>query len=64
MTHLHYNCVEIFYIVINMQLWELNTRLTKVTTRLVACLACLNMNDASAVFVMQDESVNLVTFIV
>ena len=41
-TNLHYQ-VELFYVVIDMQLQELNSRFTEVNTELLLCVVCLNL---------------------
>ena len=49
-TILHHYQVELFYVVINMQLQELNSCFTEVNTKLLLCVACLNPCDSFIVF--------------
>ena len=49
-TNLHHYQVELFYVVIDMQLQELNSRLTEVNTELFLYMACLNPYDSFIVF--------------
>ena len=49
-TNLHLYQVELFYVVIDMQLQELNSRFTKVNTELLLCVACLNPCDSLIAF--------------
>ena len=50
MTNLHYYRVELFYVVIDMQLQELNNRFTKSNTELLLCVSCLSPFDFFATF--------------
>ena len=45
-TNLHHYQVELFYVVIDIQLQELNSRFTEVNTELLLCVACLNSCDS------------------
>ena len=49
-TYLHYYHVELFYIVIDMQLQELNNRFSEANTDLLICMACLNPSDSFVAF--------------
>ena len=49
-TNLHHYQVELFYVVIDMQLQELNSRFTEVNTELLLCVACLNPCDSFIAF--------------
>ena len=44
-TNMHYYQVELFYIVIDMQLKELKKCFTKTTIELLVCVACLSPID-------------------
>ena len=48
MKNSHYYQVELFYTVIDMQLWELNTRFEY--SELLLCVACLNPNNLFSTF--------------
>ncbi|GAV90762.1 LOW QUALITY PROTEIN: Dimer_Tnp_hAT domain-containing protein/DUF4371 domain-containing protein, partial [Cephalotus follicularis] len=43
LTNSNYYHIEVFYTVIDMQLLELNDRFTEVNTKLLLCMACLNL---------------------
>ena len=49
-TNLHHYRVELFYIVIDMQLQELNNRFLEVNTDLLLCMACLNPSNSFVAF--------------
>ena len=49
-TNLHHYHVELFYIVIDMQLQELNNRFLEVNTDLLLCMACLNPSNSFVAF--------------
>ena len=49
-TNLHHYQVELFYVVIDMQLQELNSRFIEVNTELLLCVACLNPRDSFIAF--------------
>ena len=49
-TNLHHYCVEVFYVVIDMQLQDLNNRFTETSTELLHCVICLNLSNSFAVF--------------
>ena len=49
-TNLHHYCVELFYIVIDLQLQELNNRFSKANTDLLLCMACLNPSNSFVTF--------------
>ena len=49
-TKLHHYQVELFYVVIDMQLPELNSRFTEINTELLLCVACLNPCDSFIAF--------------
>ncbi|ESR36894.1 hypothetical protein CICLE_v10029993mg, partial [Citrus x clementina] len=49
-TNLHRYRVELFYVVLDMQLQELNNRFNESNTELLICLACLCPNDLFAAF--------------
>ena len=44
-TNLHHYQVELFYIVINRQLTELNEHFIEATTELLVCVTCLSLID-------------------
>ena len=48
--NLHHYRVELFYIVIDMQLQELNNRFSETNTDLLLCMACLNSSDSFVAF--------------
>jgi hypothetical protein len=50
MTNLHHYRVELYYIVIDMQLQELNSRFTKANYESLLCVACLSLDDSFAAF--------------
>jgi hypothetical protein len=41
-TNLHHYRVDMFYMVIDMQLHELNGRIMKITAELFMCMSCLD----------------------
>ena len=45
-TNLHHYQVELFYVVIDKQLQELNSCFTEGNTKLLLCVACLNPSDS------------------
>ena len=45
-TNLHHYCVEVFYVVIDMQLQDLNNRFIETSTGLLLCVACLNQSNS------------------
>ena len=49
-TNLHYYCVELFYIVIDKQLQELNNCFSEVNTDLLRCMTCLNPSNSFVAF--------------
>ena len=49
-TNLHLYRVKLFYIVIDMQLQELNNRFLEVNTDLLLCMACLNPSNSLVAF--------------
>ena len=49
-TNLYHYQVELFYVVIDMQLQKLNSRFTEVNTELLLCVACLNPCDSFIAF--------------
>ena len=49
-TYLHYYHVELFYIVIDMQLQELNNRFSEANTDLLLCMAYLNPSNSFMAF--------------
>ena len=49
-TNLNHYQVELFYVVIDMQLQELNSRFTEVNTELLLCVTCLNPSDSFIAF--------------
>ncbi|KAL4639221.1 hypothetical protein ACB092_03G202000 [Castanea dentata] len=49
-TNLHHYRVELFYIVIDMQLQELSNRFSKANTDLLLCMACLNPSNSFVAF--------------
>ena len=49
-TNLHHYRVKLFYIVIDMQLQELNNRFLEVNTDLLLCMACLNPSNSFVAF--------------
>ena len=49
-TNLHHYRVELFYIVIDMQLQELNNRFSEANTDFLLCMACLNLSNSFVSF--------------
>ena len=49
-TNLHHYRVELFCIVIDMQLQELNNRFSEANTDLLLCMACLNPSNSFVAF--------------
>ena len=49
-TNLHHYCVELFYIVIDIQLQELNNHFSEANTDLLLCMAYLNPSNSFVVF--------------
>jgi hypothetical protein len=49
-TNLHYYCVDMFYMVIDMQLQELNRRIVEIITELLMCMLCLDQNNSFSAF--------------
>ena len=49
-TNLHHYCVELFYIIINMQLQEFNNRFSEANIDLLLCMACLNPSNSFVTF--------------
>ena len=49
-TNLHHYRVELFNIVIDMQLQELNNRFSKANTNLLLCMTCLNPSNSFVAF--------------
>ena len=49
-TNLHHYRVELFYTIIDMQLQELNNRLSEVNTDLLLCMACLDPSNSFVAF--------------
>ncbi|XP_028123474.1 uncharacterized protein LOC114320597 [Camellia sinensis] len=49
-TNLHHYCTELFYIVLDMQIQELNAYFTKSNTELLLCVACLNPSNSFSSF--------------
>ena len=49
-TNLHHYCVELFYIVIDLQLQGLNNRFSEANTELLLCMACLNPSNSYVTF--------------
>ncbi|XP_075645438.1 uncharacterized protein LOC142616471 [Castanea sativa] len=49
-TNLHHYRVELFYIVIDLQLQELNNRFSEVNIDLLLCMACLNPSNSFVAF--------------
>ena len=49
-THLHHFKVDIFYIVVNTQLQELNDRFSEVSSNLLECMVCLNPCNSFSAF--------------
>ena len=52
--NLHHYQVELFYVVIDMQLQELNSRFIEVNTELLLYVACLNLCDSFIAFDKQN----------
>ena len=50
MKNLHHYQIELFYVVMDMQLQELNSRFTEVNTELLLCVAYLNLCDSFIAF--------------
>ncbi|XP_077251769.1 uncharacterized protein LOC143890993 [Tasmannia lanceolata] len=49
-TNLHHYRVDLYYSVIDMQLQELNNRFNETNTKLLLCIACLNLTNSFAAF--------------
>ena len=49
-TNLHYYQVELFFIILDMQIQELNSRFTKSNTNLLLCVTCLSPSDSFLAF--------------
>ena len=49
-TNLHHYRVELFYIVIDMQFQELNSRFIKSNTNLLLCVTCLSPSNSFLAF--------------
>ena len=49
-TNLHHYQVELFYVVIIIQLQELNSRFIEVNIELLLCVACLNPDESFVAF--------------
>ena len=49
-TNLHHFRVDLFYVVIDMQLQELNDRFNEVNTNLLLCVACLSPKDSFSAY--------------
>ena len=47
---LHHYCVEVSYVVIDMQLQDLNNRFIETSTGLLLCVACLNPSNSFTAF--------------
>ena len=60
-TNLHHYRVKLFYIVIDMQLQELNNRFLEVNTDLLLCMACLNPSNSLVAF-DKEKLIRLVKF--
>jgi hypothetical protein len=50
MKNLYHYRVELYYIVIDMQLKELNSRFNEASSKLLLCISCLSLNDLFASF--------------
>ena len=50
MTNLHHYCVELFYVIIDMQLQELNNHFMESNTKLLIRVSCLSSSDSFATF--------------
>ncbi|KAK8940884.1 hypothetical protein KSP39_PZI009869 [Platanthera zijinensis] len=50
MTNIHYYRAELYYVVIDTQLQELNNRFTEITTELLLCMTCLSPMDSFSLF--------------
>jgi hypothetical protein len=50
MKNLHYYRVELYYIVVDMQLKELKSRFNEANSELLLCVACLSPNDSFTAF--------------
>ncbi|KAK6125832.1 hypothetical protein DH2020_040428 [Rehmannia glutinosa] len=50
LTNLHHYRVDLFYVVIDLQLQELNDRFSEVSTELLLCIACLYPQDSFSAF--------------
>jgi len=57
-TNLHHYRVEVFYVVIDMQLQELNNRFNEVNTELLLCMTCLSLADSFSAF----DKIKLIRF--
>jgi hypothetical protein len=64
-TNLHYYRVDMFYMVIDMQLQELNGRIMEITTELFMCMLCLDQNNSFSAFNIDKllKQLNLLNFI-
>ncbi|PKU62147.1 hypothetical protein MA16_Dca028515 [Dendrobium catenatum] len=49
-TNLHHYRVEFFYTIIDMQLQELNNRLSEASTELLLCISCLNPSNSFSAY--------------
>ena len=49
-TNLHHYCVELFYIIINMQIQELNNHFSEANTDMLFCMTCLNPSNSFIAF--------------
>ena len=49
-TYLHHYQVELFYIILDIQIQELNSRFTKLNTNLLLCVTCLSPSDSFLAF--------------
>ena len=61
-TNLHHYCVELFYIVIDLQLQGLNNRFSEANIELLLCMACLNPSNSSFVAFDKEKFIRLGKF--
>jgi hypothetical protein len=62
-TNLHYYHVDMFYMIIDMQLQELIGRIMKITIELLMCMSCLDQNKFFFLHLTLTSCLNLLNFI-
>jgi len=53
MTNEHYYRIDVFYIILDMQMQEFNSHISETTTDLLPGVACLNISDSFSNFDMK-----------